>query len=151
MARHFREPERRQVFLLPADMMDWLPEGDIVPLIVEAVAMMDLGEFEADDKLGRAGQARLGRAGIRSDEGPPGRSPVQHARARTLPRRVAPRCRRAQPAQATPGVCPPHGKGQRTSREKDAESRITRPRACFCTFSPIHHPYPSNLATGSIP
>ena len=57
MAHHFRGPERRQVFLLPADMMDWLPEGDIVHLIIDAVAMMDLGEFEADYKLGRAGQA----------------------------------------------------------------------------------------------
>ncbi|MGI4939954.1 MAG: hypothetical protein ACRYHQ_05225 [Janthinobacterium lividum] len=57
MAHHFREPERRQAFLLPADMMDWLPEGDIVHLIVDAVPIMDLGEFEADYKLGRAGQA----------------------------------------------------------------------------------------------
>ena len=38
-------------------MMDWLPRGDIVHLIVDAVAMMDLGEFEAEYKLGRAGQA----------------------------------------------------------------------------------------------
>ena len=57
MAHHFREPERRQAFLLPADMMDWLPEGDIVHLIVDAVAMMELDAFEADYKLGRAGQA----------------------------------------------------------------------------------------------
>jgi transposase len=57
MAQHFRQPERRQPLLLPADMMDWLPEGDIVHLIVDAVAMMDLSEFEADAKLGRAGQA----------------------------------------------------------------------------------------------
>jgi len=57
MARHFREPERRQAFLLPADMMDWLPDGDIVHLIVDAVAMMDLSAFEAGYKLGRAGQA----------------------------------------------------------------------------------------------
>jgi len=57
MAHHFREPERRQTFLLPADMMDWLPEGDIVHLIIDAVAMLDLGAFEADYKLGRAGQA----------------------------------------------------------------------------------------------
>ncbi len=57
MARHFREPERRQVFLLPADMMDSLSEGDILHLIVDAVAMMDLSAFEADYKLGRAGQA----------------------------------------------------------------------------------------------
>lgn len=33
MARFFREPDRRQRYLLPVDMMDWLPEGDIVHLI----------------------------------------------------------------------------------------------------------------------
>ena len=38
-------------------MMDWLPAGDIVHLIVDAVAMMDLGAFEAGYKLGHAGQA----------------------------------------------------------------------------------------------
>ncbi len=38
-------------------MMDWLPEDDIVHLIVDAVAIMDLSEFKADYKLGRAGQA----------------------------------------------------------------------------------------------
>ncbi len=57
MAHHFREPERRQRLLLPADMMEWLPRDDIVHLIVEAVAMMDLSRFEASYKLGRAGQA----------------------------------------------------------------------------------------------
>ena len=57
MAHHFRKPERRQGFLLPADMMDWLPEGDIVHLIVDAVAMVDLCGFEAGCKLGHAGQA----------------------------------------------------------------------------------------------
>lgn len=57
MARHFRAPERRQKALLPADMMEWLPEDDIVHLIVEAVGMMDLSKFEASYKLGRAGQA----------------------------------------------------------------------------------------------
>ena len=57
MAHHFRTPERRQAFLLPTDMMDWLPEDDIVHLVVDAVAMMDLGGFEAGYKLGHAGQA----------------------------------------------------------------------------------------------
>ena len=57
MAHHFREPERRQKALLPADMMEWLPENDIVHLIVEAVGMMDLAKFEAGYKLGHAGQA----------------------------------------------------------------------------------------------
>jgi len=28
-------------------MMDWRPEGDIVHLIVDAVGMMDLADFEA--------------------------------------------------------------------------------------------------------
>jgi len=57
MAEHFREPERRQKALLPADMMEWLPEDDIVHLIVEAVVMMDLSKFEAGYKLGGAGKA----------------------------------------------------------------------------------------------
>jgi len=47
MAHHFRQPERRQKALLPADMMEWLAEDDIVHLIVEAVGMMDLAKFEA--------------------------------------------------------------------------------------------------------
>jgi len=42
MAHFFREPDRRQRFLLPVDMMDWLPEGDIVHVIVDAVGLMDL-------------------------------------------------------------------------------------------------------------
>jgi transposase len=57
MAQHFREPERRQQALLAADMMEWLPQDDIVHLIVEAVAMMDLSKFEAGYRLGGAGQA----------------------------------------------------------------------------------------------
>ena len=57
MATFFREPDRRQRYLLPVDMMDWLPEGDIVHLIVDAVALMDLSGFEATCKVGKAGQA----------------------------------------------------------------------------------------------
>lgn len=57
MAHHFRKAERRQKALLPADMMEWLPENDIVHMIVEAVELMDLSMFEARSKLGRAGQA----------------------------------------------------------------------------------------------
>src|SRR5690349_675580 len=59
MAHFFREPDRRQRFLLPVDMMDWLPEDDIVHLIVDAVGLMDLTEFEASCKVGHAGQAPL--------------------------------------------------------------------------------------------
>lgn len=56
MAHFFRAPDRRQRFLLPVDMMDWLPEDDIVHLVVDAVGLMDLREFEATCKVGRAGQ-----------------------------------------------------------------------------------------------
>ena len=56
MAHFFREPDRRQRFVLPVDMMDWLPEDDIVHLVVDAVGLMDRGEFEASCKVGRAGQ-----------------------------------------------------------------------------------------------
>jgi transposase len=57
MAHFFREPDRRQRFLLPVDMMDWLPEDDIVHLIVDAVGLMDLRGFEATCTVGHAGQA----------------------------------------------------------------------------------------------
>jgi transposase len=57
MAHAFRTPERRQVFLLPPDMRDWLPRDDMVHLIVDAVSLMDLSAFEAQHKLGGAGQA----------------------------------------------------------------------------------------------
>ena len=56
MAHFFRQPDRRQRFLLPVDMMDWLPEGDIVHVLVDAVGLMDLSDFEATCKVGRAGQ-----------------------------------------------------------------------------------------------
>jgi transposase len=56
MAHFFRAPDRRQRFLLPVDMMDWLPEDDIVHLVVDAVGLMDLSAFEATCKVGGAGQ-----------------------------------------------------------------------------------------------
>jgi transposase len=56
MAHFFRQPDRRQRFLLPVDMRDWLPEDDIVHLIVDAVGLMDLSAFEATCKVGHAGQ-----------------------------------------------------------------------------------------------
>jgi transposase len=57
MARFFRQPERRQPHLLPVDMMDWLPDGDIVHLVVDAVGLMDLSDFEASCRVGKAGAA----------------------------------------------------------------------------------------------
>ena len=67
MARFFREPDRRQRYLLPIDMMDWLPEGDIVHLIVDAVALMDLSGFEATCKVGKAGQLPFPRGSAGAD------------------------------------------------------------------------------------
>ncbi len=57
MAGFFRAPDRRQRYLLPVDMMDWLPAGDIVHLVVNAVELMDLSAFEAEHRIGGAGQA----------------------------------------------------------------------------------------------
>ncbi len=56
MAHFLRKPDRRHRFLLPVDMMDWLPEGDIVHRIVDAVDLMDLSGFEATCKVGGTGQ-----------------------------------------------------------------------------------------------
>src|ERR1700680_1868708 len=56
MARFFRQPGRRQRHLSPVDMVYWLPKGDIVHLIVDAVGLMDLSGFEAAYRIGGAGQ-----------------------------------------------------------------------------------------------
>ena len=57
MAGFFRAPDRRQRYLLPVDMMDWLPSGDIVHWVIDAVELMDLSAFEAEHRVGGAGQA----------------------------------------------------------------------------------------------
>ena len=57
MARDFRRPERRQAFLLPPDMQDWLPQDDIVHLVLDAVSLMDLSKYEEEHRVGGAGQA----------------------------------------------------------------------------------------------
>src|SRR3954465_8452496 len=64
MASFFREPDRRHRHLLPVDMMDWLPAGDIVHLIVDAVGLMDLSGFEAAYKVGKAGPAPFAPRGL---------------------------------------------------------------------------------------
>jgi transposase len=57
MARDVRRPERRQAFLLPPDMRDWVPQDDIVHLVLDAVSLMDLSEYEEDHRVGGVGQA----------------------------------------------------------------------------------------------
>jgi transposase len=47
MAYNFFELNRDQQFLLPQDMRDWLPEGDLALFVIEAVEQMDLSDFYA--------------------------------------------------------------------------------------------------------
>jgi transposase len=45
MPQNFLHPQRDQPLLLPADMREWLPEDDLVFVVLAAVATLDLGEF----------------------------------------------------------------------------------------------------------
>lgn len=57
MPYNFIEPHRDQCFLLPEDMRDWLPEGDLAFFVVDLVKEMDLSSFYAkyrSDGWGRA-------------------------------------------------------------------------------------------------
>jgi transposase len=47
MSRRFVSGDREQVFLLPPDMRDSLGESDLVWTVIDAVAQLDLSEFEA--------------------------------------------------------------------------------------------------------
>ena len=45
MPQNFLCPQRDQPLLMPLDMRDWLPEDDLVFVVLDAVATLDLGEF----------------------------------------------------------------------------------------------------------
>jgi transposase len=45
MPQNFVYPQRDQPLLLPVDMREWLPEDDLVFVVLDAVAALDLGEF----------------------------------------------------------------------------------------------------------
>src|SRR5215471_18717278 len=45
MPQNFLFPQRDQPLLLPADMREWLPEDDLVYVVLDAVAALDLGGF----------------------------------------------------------------------------------------------------------
>ena len=45
MPQNFLYPQRDQPLLLPVDMREWLPEDDVVFVVLDAVATLDLGEF----------------------------------------------------------------------------------------------------------
>ena len=43
--QNFLFPQRDQPLLLPVDMREWLPEDDLVYVVLDAVATLDLGGF----------------------------------------------------------------------------------------------------------
>jgi transposase len=45
MPQNFLCPQRDQPLLLPVDMREWLPEDDLVFIVLDAVAALNLGEF----------------------------------------------------------------------------------------------------------
>jgi hypothetical protein len=45
MPQNFLFPQHDQPLLLPVDMREWLPEDDLVFVVLDAVATLDLGEF----------------------------------------------------------------------------------------------------------
>src|ERR1700748_559559 len=45
MPQNFLFPQRDQPFLLPVDMREWLPEDDLVFVVLDAVAALDVGGF----------------------------------------------------------------------------------------------------------
>ena len=57
MPQNFLYPQRDQPLLLPADMREWLPEDDLVFVVLDAVAALDLGEFRRRYRADGHGQA----------------------------------------------------------------------------------------------
>jgi transposase len=45
MPQNFLFPQRDQPLLMPVDMREWLPEDDLVHVVLDAVATLDLGGF----------------------------------------------------------------------------------------------------------
>jgi transposase len=57
MAKGYRPVDRDQVFLLPPDMREWLPDGHPVWLVIDALGQMDTSAFHAGRRVGGAGAA----------------------------------------------------------------------------------------------
>lgn len=57
MAYHYKAPQRRQLFLLPPSIDDWLPENHLVWFLLDVVSMVDTSAFDVvhpNDGVGRA-------------------------------------------------------------------------------------------------
>jgi len=57
MPQNFLFPQRDQPLLLPVDMREWLPEDDLAFIVLDAVAMLDLGEFRRGYRADGHGRA----------------------------------------------------------------------------------------------
>jgi hypothetical protein len=74
MPQNFLFPQRDQPLLLPVDMREWLPEDDLVYIVLDAVAALDLGGFRR-----RYRADGHGRAAFDPEMMVPGRHPAQVA------------------------------------------------------------------------
>jgi hypothetical protein len=57
MPQNFLCPQRDQPLLMPVDMLEWLPEDDLVFVVLDAVAALDLGAFRRRYRAGGPGRA----------------------------------------------------------------------------------------------
>ncbi len=57
MPQNFLFPQRDQLLLLPVDMREWLPEDDLVFIVLDAVATLDLDGFRRRHRAGGHGRA----------------------------------------------------------------------------------------------
>ena len=57
MPQNFLCPQRDQQFLMPVDMREWLPEDDLVFVVLDAVATMDLDVFRRSYRADGHGRA----------------------------------------------------------------------------------------------
>ena len=57
VSQNFLFPQRDQPLLMPADMREWLPEDDLVYVVLDAVATLDLGEFRRSYRADGHGRA----------------------------------------------------------------------------------------------
>jgi transposase len=55
--QNFLFPQRDQLLLLPVDMREWLPEDDLVYVVLDAVATLDLGAFRRGYRADGHGRA----------------------------------------------------------------------------------------------
>jgi transposase len=58
--QNFLYPQRDQPLLLPVDMREWLPEDDMVFVVLDAVATLDLGGFRRRYRADGHGRAASG-------------------------------------------------------------------------------------------